>query len=68
MKSIDTREKPADHEGTCFCGKRILVWHKEKRVAHEKPECAWFTSFCEGLKSHENEGEIVVIEPEKGSV
>jgi hypothetical protein len=67
MKTIDVRETPADTELICRCGKRILLWHSANRAAHEKPECEFFTSVCEKLKGHQNEGEVEVIEWEKPS-
>ena len=66
MKTIDATKNPPDDELICRCGKRILFWHAVNRVAHEKPECSFFSTVCEGLKSHKNEGEVVVIESDKG--
>ncbi len=65
MKSIDVTKDPPDNELICKCGKRILFWHALNRVAHEKPECSWFGIICEGLKGHQREGEVLVIEPEE---
>jgi hypothetical protein len=62
VKELDARKNPPDRELACKCGKRILMWDTDKRIAHEEPECSFFTSICESLTGHENEGKVVVIE------